>query len=666
MQTCRYGLLWILLLTLCGQAFGQDTTFSPPGRQPDSGRIIHLLNADVLLGIQPKGKDSSQLQKLIGNVRLTQGGTIFTCDSALQNLTLNTIDAYGHIHINQADTINTYADFLHYVGNTKVATLTRNVRMTDGNMVLTTNVLVYDMNTHIGSYMNGGKLVNQGTVLTSSRGYYYADTKNAYFKNNVHLQDPEYTLSTDTLLYNTDSRIATFEAPTTIHTGGTVIHTSCGYYSTVENYAHLCNRSLVVDSSQQLTADSMNYNRNSGIGTALGHVVWTDTARKMQVLAGYAVSSQVDNTILATQKPVLVMSRKTDTLFLASDTLYSGPLKKDTAAPVPPRPAGHTLSSPRGPVKPAMPATGDSIAPGDTSKTGPVTDTSGLSAQTTKQLPAHAPVAGARDSVHRRNRPPAPDTAKPAPGDTLLPRQRPALPHGQPAALPDTIPHKIPDTIPDTGLHPKMPPPLKTADTSANTADSSSPRYIKAFHHVRLYSDSLQGVSDSLYYSDRDSSFHFYHDPILWTGKTQLTGDTIVLVTKNQQADRILLQHDAMIINEVSPGVFNQIKGTFITGYFKDGNVLSWMQVDGNAESMYYAQDDQGALVGGNRTTSARINLYFKDGKLNKVVFLKDVDGKFLPPTKIPEEDKKLRGFRWDVARRPQSKADLLPAAMQP
>jgi hypothetical protein len=213
---------------------------------------------------------------------------------------------------------------------------------------------------------------------------------------------------------------------------------------------------------------------------------------------------------------------------------------------------------------------------------------------------------------------------------------------------------------PDTSGQGRVLPPAHPADTAGHATDSSR-RFIKAFHHVRLYSDSLQGVSDSLYYSDRDSAFHFYQEPVLWTGKTQLTGDTIVLLTRNQQADRILLQHDAMIINEVSPGVFNQVKGTFITGYFKDGNELSWMQVDGNAESMYYAQDNQGAFVGGNRTTSAKINLYFKDGKLNKVVFIKDVDGKFLPPTKIPEEDKKLRGFRWEAGRRPHSKADLLP-----
>jgi hypothetical protein len=39
---------------------------------------------------------------------------------------------------------------------------------------------------------------------------------------------------------------------------------------------------------------------------------------------------------------------------------------------------------------------------------------------------------------------------------------------------------------------------------------------------------------------------------------------------------------------------------------------------------------------------------------------MKDVDGTFLPPTKIPAEDKELKGFRWEVDRRPKSKTDLM------
>lgn len=602
------GLICIILLAFSFQGNAQVVA-KPSSSMGDSSELIHLIHADTLMGIQPQGKDSAQMQKLIGHVVLRQGQTIFTCDSALQNLSANTIDAFGHIHINQADTINTFADLLHYEGNTKIATLKNNVRMTDGHMVLTTDLLNYDMNTHIGSYTDGGKLVNQSTVLTSGHGYYYADTKDVYFKNNVQLTDPQYTLATDTLLYNTISRIATFIAPTTINTGNSIIHTDCGYYNTMQNYAHLCDRPSILDSAQQVTADSMNYDRATGIGTAFGNVVWTDTSRKMTVLANYAVSNQVKNTILATKKPLLIIERQTDTLYVAMDTLFSGPLKP---------PSDTTAGS-------------VSVSGGEKTNVSKkrVVHAERHQSSVGVDSPGNNHIASGNKEETEKHRPVKTDEA-----DTSFSRTK---------------------TEPDRDTLVSL-----SHDTTHTKMDSSQLRYIIAYHHVRLFSDSLQGVSDSLYYSDLDSAFHFYKDPVLWTGASQLTGDTIVLFTKDQQASKIVLKNQALIINKLEDSIYNQVKGKIITGYFGDENQLVWMDVNGNAESMYYAQDNGGAFVGGNHSTSARIHLYFNKGKLNKVVFLKDVDGTFMPPTKIPEEDKMLQGFRWEPGRRPKSKTELM------
>ncbi|MGH2642623.1 MAG: OstA-like protein, partial [Chitinophagaceae bacterium] len=446
----------------------------------------------------------------------------------------------------------------------------------------------YDMNTHIGSYLTGGKLVNQSTVLTSERGYYYADTKDVYFKSKVLLVDPQYTLTTDTLLYNTISRIATFVAPTTINTGNSIIHTTCGYYSTVQNYAHLCDRPTILDSAQQVTADSMNYTKSTGIGIAYGNVVWTDTSSKMTVLSNYAIANQLKNTILATEKPLLIIERKRDTLYLAMDTLFSGQLERpaDTAMV-------EKVSVDSSQFSKIITAKNKSVSELDNSLTKNIKGTS--------KRPLKSKItASSKDIITLNN------------------------------------------------------------DTTNTKKDTSQLRYIIAYHHVRLFSDSLQGASDSLYYSDLDSAFHFYNNPVLWSGVSQLTGDTIVLFTKDQQASKIVLQHHAMIINKIEDSIYNQVKGNIITGYFGKGNELNWMNVNGNAESMYYAQDNNGAFAGGNHSTSAMIHLYFKDGKLNKVIFLKDVDGMFIPPTKIPDEDKMLQGFKWEAQRRPKTKTELM------
>ena len=109
------------------------------------------------------------------------------------------------MHINDSDTAHIYSNHLRYLGNTKLAYLDGNVKLTDGHATLTTPDLEYDMQTNIGTYKNGGKVVNKKTVLTSKEGYYYADLKDVYFKKNVQLKDPAYNIDTDSLLYNTEN-----------------------------------------------------------------------------------------------------------------------------------------------------------------------------------------------------------------------------------------------------------------------------------------------------------------------------------------------------------------------------------------------------------------------------------------------------------------------------
>ena len=120
------------------------------------------------------------------------------------------------MHINDRDSIHTYSDYLRYLGNEKKAYLKGNVKLTDGKGTLTTPDLDYDLNTHIGIYAKTGKVISDKTVLTSTEGLYYGETKDVYFKKNVVLVNPDYTVINDTLLFNTYTNVATFTVPTVI------------------------------------------------------------------------------------------------------------------------------------------------------------------------------------------------------------------------------------------------------------------------------------------------------------------------------------------------------------------------------------------------------------------------------------------------------------------
>jgi lipopolysaccharide export system protein LptA len=512
----------------------------PPGAAAnparDSTREIHLIRSDVLLF---KKKDSNDLQILVGNVMLFQGKTFFQGDSVSLNNKLNTIEAFGNIHINDGDSVHIYGQYLIYYGNTKTASVKKNVKLTDGKATLTTEALDYDLNSKIGTYRNGGKVVNATSTLTSEEGYYYADTRDAYFKKNVKLVDPQYTMATDTLLYNANSQIATFVAPTTINDGKSIIRTSSGYYDLAKGLADFGSRPVIEDSTQYITADHIVFDKITGKGHAEGKFFYRDTTQGVTVLSEVGDINRNEKTFLATVKPVMIIRQDNDSLYVTGDTLYSGIY---------------------------------------------------------------------RDSLRKLNK------------------------------------ELVRDTV------------IGIDSMKANASDSI--RFFQAFHHVRIFSDSMQAVGDSMFYSFRDSVFRLYKDPVMWSRGSQLSGDTIYLFTKNKKPDRVEVFENAFAISKSNNEFFNQVKGNSIFGYFQDGEI-NYIRARGSAESLYYLQDEDSAYTGANYARADLINMYLEKRELKKITWVNEVEGGFYPVRMVPQERKIFRNFKWQEDRRPKTRLEL-------
>jgi lipopolysaccharide assembly outer membrane protein LptD (OstA) len=72
---------------------------------------------------------------------------------------------------------------------------------------LYTDFLDYDRPTNEARYFNGGKLVDSINVLTSKKGYYNANSNLASFKKDVKVTNPDYTMTADSLQYNSKSKV---------------------------------------------------------------------------------------------------------------------------------------------------------------------------------------------------------------------------------------------------------------------------------------------------------------------------------------------------------------------------------------------------------------------------------------------------------------------------
>ena len=145
----RFGLLCGLLLCINGLYAQQKTAPPRPSQTSDTIRVVEILKTNRF---DFRTIDSAtQLQILVGDVHIRQGATLFWADSVVYNEKSNFMQAYGKVHIKDADSVNIYSQYLQYDGNKKLATFRNNVKLSDGNSTLYTNEMDYDMNGKVGT-----------------------------------------------------------------------------------------------------------------------------------------------------------------------------------------------------------------------------------------------------------------------------------------------------------------------------------------------------------------------------------------------------------------------------------------------------------------------------------------------------------------------------------
>ncbi len=506
---------------------------------PDTIRIIEIIKAKSL---RQKTIDSvNSIETAAGDVVIKEGLTTTYCDSVVIQHPANIVEAFGNVHINDNDSIHTYSQYMRYIGAERIAYLKKSVKLTDKKGVLLTDDLEYNLRTGIAVYKGGGKVLNGKTVLTSTEGVYYADTKDVFFKKKVHLVDPKYDIRTDSLKYNINRDEAEFITQTHIVSKDGIIDTKAGIYNLKTGEAVFYDRTYIRDSSRSIIGDKIFSDEKTGIVQIDGRAKMVDSINQVTVISGHIELSKKENSFLAYNKPVMIIHKDNDSTYIAADTLFSGLRKYDSLT----------------------------------------------NRQTEK-----------KDTINKR------------------------------------------------------------VVVNINKADTAV-RYFLGIHHVRIFNDSLQSVSDSLYYSTQDSTFQLFGQPIVWNAKTQITGDTMHLYTQNQKPKRLYVFFNSMIIHQSADDLYDQMNGRTINGYFTDGNI-DYVRVKGSpAESIFYPQDDDSAYTGMNRSTGDVIDIYFINKELNKVKFVNNVDGVMYPIRQIPPEKKLLRGFKWQDARRPKNKLEL-------
>lgn len=451
------------------------------------------------------------------------------------------------------------------------------------------------------------RVIQPGSQAQSDYMRYVGGSKMAYMKGNVMLTDGKSNLWSEEVDYNVGTKIGTYSQGGTLQDSSTTLSSNSGIYNMKTKEARFTGEVYVTDPQYSIESDDMGYNTATKFVTFFGRSVVTSDSSVLRTTCG-TYDSQNEVSHFTCRSSVLNAEH-----YVEADNL------------------DHNRKTGIGK------AVGNVIAIDTSQHLTVYCGRADFNEKKKTTLASIKPVIkqmNGNDSLFMRA-----DTFYSAP----IPRPE------------DSI--KIVRTI---GKGKKKKQVVVMAADTVDT-DSNRLRYVIGYHHVLIFSDSMQGKCDSIVYSQQDSTVRMIYDPIAWSRKSQITGDTILLLTDSSGPKKVLVPNNATVVSLSGPEkahLYDQVQGKTLTGYFKN-NSIDYMIVQPNAEAIYYAKDDNGAYIGVNEVTSVKMHIYFKDEGIHRIFFQQNVKQKLTPLDKADIPNLKLSRFKWLDDQRPKSLEEL-------
>ncbi|WP_236974388.1 OstA-like protein [Membranihabitans maritimus] len=549
-------------------------------------------------------EDGMQYQQLVGNVRLRHDSTFMRCDSAIIDEN-NQVEAYGNVVIQELDSTFIFSDTLLYDGNLRMAELLGEVILEKKEQRLFTDRLMYDLVKREATYSRKSYMTDKETQLSSLNGTFYVAENKAVFRDSVLVLNDSFNLKSDSLAFFTQEYRVNFLSPTILYNDTSRLYAERGFY--------------LINEEEALFHQNAEF--ESGESSGSGDSIWYYGKELRYELLGNAQIEKEDK--IATARKI-VYNEKFGTLNLFRDARVVG---DDINA------VGDSLvyytetnsvkSNTRTKVRrPDFSLEANNLDYDNERKFGYARgnviweDSSGMKRIFTDSLEYKDGEQYAKaTSINLR---PLFEWIGEE-GDTMR-------------LVSDTlITNQVVDSID------------MESDSIGNFKKDTFQNFF-AYHNVSILRNDVEGKADSVVYDEVDSLIYLFGDPVLWMDTTQLTGDTISIVIKNGDIQRVLINGNAFVITSPDSIFFNQIKGRQIIAFFEDGK-LSTTHVDGNAESIYFPVDSENAYLGMNKIICSRIEMFFEENNVTGISFLEKPTGEIIEMTRVEPDNSVLKGF---------------------
>ncbi len=591
-----------------------------------------------------------------------------------------------------------------YHANTNDAFFQDSVVVIDPGFSLKTEQLQYNTDAKMATFLAPTMISFENSKIYTEGGYYKVQEKYALFNKNPQYLSETSKAKSDSIIYDGTLKEvqllgnAFFEEEETKATADTMhfyelkdivelignanyadgTRTAAGdklIYDRKNKIFRSDTRIKILDGGQSLEADITDFNSETGEGLASGKVDWQDTMQNIRILTEDVVYNKKEDFVKASgDRPLLIIELDGKKLFVSGDTLISkrianpnrilshaekGLLLIDTLSMIFVPDSSH--------LDQKIPFAVDTIeiTQKDTSdvksKEAEMMDSDSsmvVKENMPEEMPEQKDEMMNPDSTSKKDVVVVDSTATVA--DTIVTTDSKSKRKKKKRAEEQLV-----EEMKEKPVQDSIPPAVEPADSIesviymgkelvwAPDIPQDSFKIILVYPNVKIFGEDLQGVCDSLAFNTLDSMFHFYTDPVLWSDTTQFHGDTIRMLVKEKKLHSMDILNNGMIISTPNQVYFDQIKGKLINAWFVEGSIDNVL-ITGNAETIYYVTDEEGAYNGANKKQCSKMRMTFLEKKLDNIRFYDKPEGTYFPMSKADPSTMKLEGFLWSWDLKPK------------
>ena len=624
--------------------------------QTDS--VVVLMNAKSLELLE--SASGLHYRKAI-EARFLHNNTYLVCDSALWNVDMRIINAYGHVQIIQDRTVLSSESLDYLIDDDLAQFRGPQVQLMDkdGN-TLRTRYLDYNTRDSVAVFQRGASMRDKdGQVIESTEGSYDSKERLFTFERNVNMYTDSVYVSTRRLLYHTDYDFAEFFGGLDAWKGKNMLSSEEGSYDKANDRFFFTNDVHIMSDTQEGWADSLYFDRARNDIEMYGNVQVMDTTRNVSALSKrlFYVDS-LSQVTLEREAAVIAetdQDGQIDTVYMGADHMVYWTVPKcdingnivEAATRRLTDIAADPVAAYRGKRStPSLPASGQDA---------------GASAEDISEKAAEVDVKSLQ--IDKDEMPPMESTEESGQASDSLafeePVQLDSIAIAEKARL-DSIARAEQAVLDSIALAESLAAERErfVRDSLANR-DTTAIGFLRARGHIRMFKSDMQARCDSLEYTDLDSLARLFLSPIVWNeGNRQYTSDSLTVSVKNQRMDKANLMSNAFIIIQEDSLCFDQIRGTEIMAYFDSTTVLERFDALGGSSALFYLKEND-AFATVNKVEAKMITANFVGGEIDRISYFDSPKNDAYPLVQLPEEERQMKGFNWQPDIRPKGKNDI-------